>query len=72
MCDLNSEESRDVVEALNEISTLAGQLGTHSASIEQTAFMDHENLAALLTDLRDRTDRTLAWVIAKPQQHHAM
>lgn len=69
MCDLNSEESRDIVEALREISTLAEQVGTHTSAIEKTAYMDHENLAALLTTLRDRAEAARVWVTDKPQQH---
>ncbi|MCG5214739.1 hypothetical protein [Streptosporangium sp. KLBMP 9127] len=69
MCDLNSEESRDIVEALSEISALAGQLAAHTSAIEETAYMDHEGLAALLAGLRDRAEKAREWVADKPQQH---
>ncbi|NUR84948.1 MAG: hypothetical protein HOY71_12760 [Nonomuraea sp.] len=69
MCDLNPQESRDIVNALTELNALAEQVATHTAAIETTAYMDHENLAAALETLRDRAETARAWVAAKPQQH---
>ncbi|MDR8408413.1 hypothetical protein [Nonomuraea sp. 3-1Str] len=69
MCDLNPRESRDVLESLSEIRALADQLAAHSTAIQETAYMDHANLATLLTALRDRADTAREWVEAKPRQH---
>ncbi|MEU7893962.1 hypothetical protein AB0B45_13970 [Nonomuraea sp. NPDC049152] len=69
MCDLNPQESRDIIQALEELHTLTGQAMRHATSIEDTAYMDHEGLAAVLTSLRDRTQTTLHWVKDRPQQH---
>lgn len=69
MCDLNPQESRDIISALTELNALAEQVATHSAAIEKTAYMDHENLAVALESLRDRAESARAWVVAKPMQH---
>ncbi|WP_157530265.1 hypothetical protein [Microtetraspora niveoalba] len=69
MCDLNSEETRYIVGALGAIDSLAEQVRAHSSSIGETAYMDHEALAALLAGLRDQADTAQRWVEAKPQQH---
>lgn len=69
MCDLNPEETSDLLSSLREIDTLAEQVATHASSVEKTAFMDHEGLAAALAALRDRAESIREWVVAKPQQH---
>lgn len=69
MCDLSQQDSRDINATLSEINSLAGQVETHRSSIEQTAYMDHENLAALLSDLERQVGSARAWVVAKPQEH---
>ncbi len=69
MCDLNSAETRHIVGALGAIDSLAEKVRTHSSSINETAYMDHEVLADLLATLRDSADAAQRWVEAKPQQH---
>ena len=69
MCDLNSEESREIITALNEISGLADQVRAHASAIWETAYMDHENLATVLATLKDRTEGAWRWATDKPQQH---
>jgi hypothetical protein len=69
MCDLNQQESRHILDTLSEINSLAGQVEGHRSSIEQTAYMDHENLAALLANLERQVTTAKAWVVAKPQEH---
>ena len=71
MCDLNPQESRDVLDSLSEIRALSDQVAKHASAIEESAYMDHAGLAALLTELRDRVDATRVWVEAKPHQHAA-
>jgi hypothetical protein len=69
MCDLSQQESRDLSDTLSKINSLVGQVEAHRSSIEQTAYMDHENLAALLADLERQVGSARAWVVAKPQEH---
>jgi hypothetical protein len=69
MCDLNPEESAFVISTLGEISALATQLDEHAASIGQSAYMDHDALAALLVTLRQRADSAATWVADKPHPH---
>ncbi len=69
MCDLNPTESRHIVAALNEISGLAQQVGTHATSITETAYMDHEGLGELLAVLKDHAATAQQWVTQKPLQH---
>ncbi|WP_157250293.1 hypothetical protein [Nonomuraea typhae] len=71
MCDLNTHETHDLLASLRELDSLAEQVATHASSVEKTAYMDHEGLAALLTTLRDRAESTRAWVTAKPAEHAA-
>ena len=69
MCDLNPTESRHIVAALNEISGLAQQVGTHATSITETDYMDHEGLGEVLAMLNERVATTHQWVTARPLQH---
>jgi hypothetical protein len=69
MCDLNAAESGDIIASLNEVTSLSGKVTTYIDDIGKTSYMDHENLAALLADLRDRAEVAREWVAAKPHQH---
>jgi hypothetical protein len=69
MCDLNSQEKTDLLAALAEINTLAQRINEHATSIDETAYMDHEGLAALLADLRDKAGASQQWVANKPHEH---
>lgn len=69
MCDLNPTESRNIVVALNEISELAKQVGTHATSITETDYMDHEGLGEVLAVLNQRVATAHKWVTDKPLQH---
>lgn len=69
MCDLNLTETQHIVAALNEISGLAQQVGTHATSITETDYMDHEGLGEVLAALKDRVASAHQWVTEKPLQH---
>ena len=69
MCDLNLTESQHIVAALNEISGLAQQVGTHAISITETNYMEHEGLGEALAVLKDRVATAHQWVTEKPAQH---
>lgn len=69
MCDLNLTESQHIVAALNEISGLAQQVGTHATSITETDYMDHEGLGEVLAMLKDQVATAHQWVTEKPLQH---
>ena len=62
-------ESQHIVAALNEISGLAQQVGTHAISITETNYMDHEGLGEALAVLKDRVATAHQWVTEKPAQH---
>lgn len=69
MCDLNPAETRHIIAALNEISGLAQQVGTHATSITETDYMDHEGLGEVLAMLNERVATTYQWVTEKPLKH---
>jgi hypothetical protein len=69
MCDLTPQEQEFIAASVSEINALAAEITEQNASIAETAFMDHEALAALLFTLRDRAAAAADWVAAKPHQH---
>lgn len=69
MCDLTPQETHTLVEALADISALTDQTNMHARSITETAYMDHENLSALLASLRDKADTVRQRVAGKPHEH---
>ncbi|WP_212830349.1 hypothetical protein [Catellatospora sp. TT07R-123] len=69
MCDLTEQETATVVDALTGIRALADRLGEHVNSITETNYMQHEELAALLAELRDAAESARVWVAAKPLAH---
>ena len=69
MCDLTAPETDAIVAQFAEINALTAQIDGHAASIAETAYMDHDTLAALLTVLRDKADAAGRWVADKPHEH---
>jgi len=69
MCDLNTQETAHIVDAIGGISALTAHLNAHAAAITETAFMDHEVLAAQLHALSEQAATAAAWVADKPHQH---